>query len=172
MVVVLSPLTISMNLSKTTTSYPVKTGCQDVQELILEGISAGLDKEEMLLAIRPHNRRMVNKKHESTGKEIKLPTGKFMMIMPSVESERVFIGGRSGMGKSTVAAGYAMEYQKRNPDNMIHIFSWHEEDNVYEGLQFEQITLSLDILDAHILIAWSFLMIVTTAGLERLCIYT
>lgn len=62
--------------------------------------------------------------------EYRLDDGK-MQVLPSEETERVFVAARSGAGKTFWAVGYIREYQEMFPDRQVFLFSTHEDEKAY-----------------------------------------
>lgn len=81
--------------------------------------------------------------------DFKVPDGE-MIITPSVETERMYIAGKSGCGKSTIAARYMGEYLKIFPDRRIFLFSRHTEEKAYEDIPHQAIELTDELLEAPI----------------------
>jgi len=73
-------------------------------------------------------------------KSIKLDAGQFV-IYPTRETERVFIAGRSGCGKSSLASMYAREYREMFPNNNMFIVSTHDEEKAYQSFDIHKIAL-------------------------------
>jgi DNA replication protein DnaC len=59
--------------------------------------------------------KYAKKYKESCKRELKLDAGQFV-IMPTERTERVYIAGKSGVGKSTLASMYIREYNEMFPD--------------------------------------------------------
>ena len=71
---------------------------------------------------------------------LKLDSGKFV-IMPSKTSERVFIAGASGVGKSCLTSMYMNEYKQIYPSRQIYLFTTHEDEKAYKHHNINQILL-------------------------------
>lgn len=76
-------------------------------------------------------------------KTFKIDSGQFS-IMPTTETERVFIGGKSGMGKSSIASMYIREYIEMFPDRRVILLSIHENEKAY-AMYPNMIRIPLDI---------------------------
>lgn len=72
--------------------------------------------------------------------EFRLDDGK-MVVLPSKETERVFVAGKSGAGKSCFSASYIREYQDMFPDRKVFLFSTHDGEKAYEQLEHAAIVL-------------------------------
>ena len=81
--------------------------------------------------------------------ELELPTGT-MLPVPSEDSERVFIAGKSGSGKSYIAAQYAELYESLFPDNEVYIFTKHEDEDNYKDIDYNEILCTDPILSGPI----------------------
>jgi len=62
-----------------------------------------------------------------------------MITIPSEKSERIFIAGKAGSGKSCLAALYGSEYQSMFPKNDIYLFTKHESEVAYKDLDHTEI---------------------------------
>lgn len=80
-------------------------------------------------------------KEKAQNKEITLQCGE-MFILPSELTERVFIAGKSGSGKSCIAAKYMNEFRRLHPDRTIFLISRHDDDPAYKPIPHTQIPLS------------------------------
>lgn len=74
--------------------------------------------------------------------ELNLPTG-FMIPLPSREPERVYIAGKSGSGKSTIAAMYMREYLEMFPKRRVILISRHEGEKAYEKIKHTALPIEL-----------------------------
>jgi Cdc6-like AAA superfamily ATPase len=85
-------------------------------------------------------------------REIETRGDEKVLFVPSKETERVFIAGRSGMGKSTIAKNYMIQYKEMYPDNEIFLISRHEEDSVYDSVinDLSHIVVNGQLLDYEI----------------------
>lgn len=81
--------------------------------------------------------------------EFKVSDGE-LIITPSIETERMYIAGKSGCGKSTIAARYMVEYLKMFPDRRIFLFSRHKEEKAYEGIPHQAIELNDELAESPI----------------------
>lgn len=79
-----------------------------------------------------------NKLDTSLKKEFNIETG-VMVPIPSEESERIYIAGKAGSGKSYLAALYAYEYHRMYPKNKIIIFTKHEKEKNYKLIPHKEI---------------------------------
>jgi hypothetical protein len=87
-------------------------------------------------------RRASAKVHDRLKRELSLPSGT-MFVLPSAEPERVYIAGKSGVGKSTICSMYMNEYHRMHPDRMIYLISRHEDDPAYRAVPHEMIPLEM-----------------------------
>lgn len=71
---------------------------------------------------------------------LKIDSGKFV-ILPNVKSERVFIAGASGVGKSCLTSMYIHEYKQLFPKREVYLFSTHENEKAYQHHNINQILL-------------------------------
>lgn len=76
-------------------------------------------------------------------KEIVLSPVERMQIIPSCDSERVFIAGKSGSGKSTLAALYMYEYLRMFPKRRIFLVSRHDNEKAYQNIPHTALPLTL-----------------------------
>ena len=81
--------------------------------------------------------------------EFKVSDGE-LIITPSIETERMYIAGKSGCGKSTIAARYMVEYLKMFPDRRIFLFSRHREEKAYEDIPHQAIELNDELAESPI----------------------
>jgi hypothetical protein len=79
--------------------------------------------------------------------EYRLDDGK-MVVLPSRETERVFVAGKSGAGKSCWAASYMREYSEMFPDRKIYLFSTHEDEKAYEEIEHTAIPLGEEFIES------------------------
>jgi len=86
------------------------------------------------------SRRVAAAYKEKSKYEYRLDDGK-MIVLPSKETERVFVAGKSGAGKSCFAASYIREYQEMFPDRKVFLFSTHDGEKAYEMLEHAAIVL-------------------------------
>ena len=64
-----------------------------------------------------------------------------LCVYPAKGSERVFVAGKSGSGKSTFTAQYIREYTEMYPKRNVFLISTHEEEKAYKILPINQIPL-------------------------------
>ena len=83
---------------------------------------------------------MTDRYREVCQKSIKIDAGQFI-IRPTKETERIYIAGRSGCGKSSLASMYAREYREMFPKNKMYIISTHHDEKAYEHFEMSQLTL-------------------------------
>lgn len=110
-----------------------------------EGDSEGSDDTEPEL---PHfgtvgrrvEHRVAKTYQEKSRYEYRLDDGK-MQVLPSKETERVFVAGKSGSGKSYFTAFYMREYLEMFPDREVYLFSTHEGEKAYEKIDHTAIPL-------------------------------
>jgi hypothetical protein len=84
--------------------------------------------------------RVAKAYHDKMKYEYRLDDGK-MVVLPNKESERVFVAGKSGAGKSCFAASYMREYTELFPDRQIFLFSTHDGEKAYEQIEHTAIVL-------------------------------
>jgi hypothetical protein len=70
-----------------------------------------------------------------------------LCVYPSKESERVFVAGKSGSGKSTFTAQYIREYTEMYPKRSVFLISTHEDEKAYRILPINQIALDETFLE-------------------------
>ena len=85
-------------------------------------------------------RRVARAYDEHSRHEFRLSAGK-MVVLPAKESERVFVAGASGSGKSFFTASYMREYLEMFPDRTIYLFSTHDGEKAYESVEHNAIPL-------------------------------
>lgn len=73
-----------------------------------------------------------------------------MVILPSMETERMYIAGKSGCGKSTLAARYMADYLRMFPERKIILFSRHTEEKAYEGIPHQAVELNEELVESPI----------------------
>lgn len=73
---------------------------------------------------------------------------KSVMFMPEFGKERelIYIFGPSGSGKSYLTKKYVKEYKLLHPRNNVYLVSKIEGDESFDGMEYIQIPLKLDIL--------------------------
>ena len=72
-----------------------------------------------------------------------------LIPLPSEETERVFVAGESGCGKTTVARTYADNYNHMFPYNPIWIFARQEADPAFDGLKRHEIVVDSSIPESQ-----------------------
>lgn len=80
-------------------------------------------------------------------RDIRVPMGT-VNIIPAIETERIYIAGKTGVGKSTVAASYMKEYQRMFPKNRIILFSRHEDDPAFRGIKHIAVPLDEETMQS------------------------
>ena len=90
----------------------------------------------------------------------KLDAGQFVLA-PAPNTERVYIAGKSGVGKTSLAVMYAREYMDMFPDRKIVLISTHTDEAAYSSFDIVQVPLddsfienppSLDVLSESLVI--------------------
>jgi hypothetical protein len=73
-------------------------------------------------------------------------SGNIQVIPKQIPEQRecIYIGGRSGSGKSTWASDFALQYQIENPGNRVFIFSVKSYDKVMDGKIPNLVRIPLD----------------------------
>lgn len=92
---------------------------------------------------------MQNKITERLKKEFELSSG-IIIPIPNEESERIYIAGKSGSGKSFLTAMYAREYNEMHPKRKIYIFTKHEKEKAYKNIPHIEITCDDDMVKDEI----------------------
>lgn len=82
-------------------------------------------------------------------KEFELSSG-IMIPLPDENSERIYIAGKSGSGKSFLTAVYAREYHDLFPKRKIYIFTKHEKERAYKNIPHVEITCDDDMVKDEI----------------------
>jgi hypothetical protein len=90
-----------------------------------------LPQDPSLLAVYENGRRKINDRMKY---EITLNSGCFQMLPPAEGTERMYIAGKSGSGKSYLACFYMLEYLRIHPTHKIVLFSRHEEEKTYQHI--------------------------------------
>ncbi len=93
--------------------------------------------------------QMNMKLHERLKKEFNLTSG-VMVPIPDDKSERIFIAGKSGSGKSVLTAMYAREYNEKFPKNKIYILTKHEKESAYSKIPHIEITCDNEMVEEPI----------------------
>jgi len=60
-----------------------------------------------------------------------------IQLLPSPQPDRIFVAGASGVGKSTWASMFILEYHLKNPENKIFMYSTHQAEHAYSALPIE-----------------------------------
>lgn len=103
------------------------------------------------------NRRIYQLQHDINIKEkmdnfnkknIKLVDMKEKFMIYPADNERLFVAGKSGCGKSSIASLYMYEYKNKFPKNDILLYSPHDNDICYHKNKF--IKQNLENIDEHI----------------------
>jgi hypothetical protein len=69
-----------------------------------------------------------------------------MIPLPSNDSERIYIAGKAGSGKSYLTALYAYEYHTMYPKNKIFIFTKHNQEKNYKLVPHKEILHDNELL--------------------------
>jgi len=121
-----------------------------IQKLIFESVRKGYTDEEVRKIAQKQYDRIESKRNDAIGTDIQLGTGEFMVMMPTVETERIFMAGRSGSGKSTLTARYANEYKRMFPKNDIIMFTVHDSDPAYAGIDIKKVMLDEKLINPKV----------------------
>jgi len=89
---------------------------------------------------RKVERRVAKAYQERSRYEYRLDDGK-MQVLPDKATERVFVAGKSGSGKSYFTAFYMRAYLEMFPDRKIYLFSTHDGERAYEAIDHTAIPL-------------------------------
>jgi len=73
-----------------------------------------------------------------------------VVVIPRRKTERVLMCGAAGVGKSTLAARYAMEWRLQNPDGEIYLFCVFKKDPAYDGINLIEIKVESNITEVNI----------------------
>jgi hypothetical protein len=112
-----------------------------------------LDQRKLEKAIRMHQEpldghligaygRATAKLETQLKKEFSTDSGT-LVIIPDPEPERVYIAGKSGSGKSCLAALYMNEYLRMFPDRRVILVSRHEGEKAYTEIPHEVVPLEV-----------------------------
>lgn len=82
-------------------------------------------------------------------KDFELSSG-IIIPIPDKESERIYIAGKSGSGKSFLTAIYAREYNEMFPKRKIYIFTKHDKEKAYKNIPHIEITCDDDMVKEEI----------------------
>lgn len=77
---------------------------------------------------------MKNRLLDHNQKNFKLEDNTDRVIIYPLDNERIFIAGKSGCGKSSLAAIYMYEYKKRFPNNLIILYTSHQDEKAYQTI--------------------------------------
>ena len=110
-----------------------------------------VDQRKLERAIRMHQApidehligsyaRATAKLNNQLKKEFSTDSGT-LVVLPDPMSERVYIAGKSGSGKSCLAALYMNEYIRMFPDRRVYLVSRHEDEKTYAAVPHEVIPL-------------------------------
>lgn len=91
-------------------------------------------------------RRIARSYEEKSRTEYRLDDGKMVVLPSKPDTERTFVAGKSGSGKSWFAASYMREYLELYPDRKIFLFSTHEGERAYQQIEHLQIALNEDFV--------------------------
>lgn len=111
--------------------FPVR----DRQKLV-KALKQKMEPLDDYLVDKYHN--ISTKLNDRVNKEFELSTGEFVPI-PDKETERVFIAGKTGSGKSKLTKKYAENYAKMFPNRKTYIFTKHEDEKAYQELTYTEI---------------------------------
>jgi hypothetical protein len=70
-----------------------------------------------------------------------------LCVLPSKHSERVYVAGKSGAGKSTFTAQYIREYQEMFKERRVILFSTHDDEKAYRKLNITQVELDAEFVE-------------------------
>lgn len=96
--------------------------------------------------LKANGKKFKEKFDESCANKFKIDSGQFN-ILPSKLTERVFIAGASGSGKSTIASMYIHEYKIMFPKNNVYLLSTHDGEKAYDVHEIKQIKLDSEFLE-------------------------
>jgi ABC-type glutathione transport system ATPase component len=102
-----------------------------------EGDEDDSEEEKPYQPLRGPQRRVAKTYAEKSKYEYRVNDGR-MVVLPSKETERVFVAGMSGSGKSCFTASYMLEYSDMFPDRRIILFSTHEDEKAYRAIEHTQ----------------------------------
>jgi len=78
--------------------------------------------------------------------DIRIDDGQ-VVPLPSKDTERIYIAGKSGSGKSYLASQYMKEYRRIFPDRKIYLFSRHQDEKTYNDIQHIAIELNEELIE-------------------------
>lgn len=94
-------------------------------------IKGGKLRNELIFINNPNNKK-------DQIKEIEIQDGKLIIFPDPTKTTRLYVGGPTGSGKSTIIGNWVRQYSKMNPDNRIYIFKRDNEyDSAFHGLNIE-----------------------------------
>jgi hypothetical protein len=106
--------------------------------------------EEDLKENYRHNKKLIT---ERSKYEMQANGGQVELLPPIKGSMRFVIAGMTGSGKSTQVRAYVEKYHKMFPDNKVFLFSQHENDPIYDKINyFMRIKIDEEIVDDPITI--------------------
>lgn len=114
------------------------------RSLLTKALMCKIEPLDELLCEKYNN---ISKKIDNSLKrELKLETG-VMVIIPSYpETERIYMTGKQGSGKSTLCALYMMEYSCLFPKRQIFLFTKHEGEKAYKLIKHREILYTSELL--------------------------
>lgn len=122
----------------------------NMQKILIEALENNIDESELLEVLKPMYQNLRLKQNKSLGKEVILKTGEMFIPYPSKGSSRRLVSGHSGLGKSVLMSFYAGLYLKLNPDNKVFLFTVHEDDPAYEGLNIETVLVNAETMELNL----------------------
>ena len=122
--------------------FPVR----DRQKLV-KALKQKMEPLDEYLVDKYHN--MSSKINDRVNKEFNISSGE-MIPVPSKETERVFVAGKTGSGKSRLAAKYAQQYLKMFKNRKIYIFTKHEDEKAYQEIPYIEINQKDEVLNEPI----------------------
>lgn len=93
----------------------------------------------------PKYNKISQKINNKLKKEFELTCGT-MIMLPSENTERIFVAGMSGSGKSTIAVLYAREYHCMFPKREIIIFTRHKGEEKYKLIKHREVAFDNELL--------------------------
>lgn len=113
--------------------------------------------KSLRLNIEPLDEHLVRNFQETREKvqeklkhDFKLSAGQMIPLPDEKETERIYVAGKTGSGKSCFAAMYASEYKRIYPKRKIYIFTKHEKENAYKIVKHIEILPDDEILQEPI----------------------
>lgn len=99
----------------------------------------------------PHLEKIYKSTHndllEKAKKEFNIHDGQMMIIPDKTTTQRIYICGPTGSGKSVLTSKYATEFKKMFPKSKLFVFSDVEEDEVIDNLKPIRIMLNEEIVE-------------------------